>query len=397
MSRLLCLLSLLILIPAFAFSQNPQNGRDDQTVQPASPPVQVVYVLDNATLTTYNIDPQTFQPAVVGTTTMPLGKYSSFVTSPNGQFLYYLENSTYYRANQKLYVYDTNAQGVPGSAPVQGTPANQLLSIVVNPQNTFLYSLAIGSAGPQTTPFTIVRNVINPSTGALSQPVTEATYMLDNDPSGNDCGLEVLGFNPAGTTMYDEIFCTGPHGSGSETFNQRTVDLQTGALGPDEQVYAFSFYAGSGYAAVQFENNLLFAFDQFFDEGPNANLVDIYQTQPINSTPLVNCGASMLAICGNYVNALAHPSGEYVFLGNGSFVTDVLQVDLTTQQLVQVSTVPGNVEKFSPDGSVIYGYNPAPRYIHIAGFNAGDGQITLGGTIELPNAINDFWATSERY
>jgi len=81
-----------------------------------------------------------------------------------------------------------------------------------------------------TTNFAIVRNSINPANGSLSQPVTEATYTLDTGPSSNDCYLEILGFNPAGTALYDGIICSGPHGSGSETFNQRSVDLQTGAL-----------------------------------------------------------------------------------------------------------------------------------------------------------------------
>jgi hypothetical protein len=164
-----------------------------------------------------------------------------------------------------------------------------------------------------------------------------------------------------------------------------------------EQVYAFSWYAASGYANVQFANNLLFAFQSVSNQGPNANIVDIYQLQPFNSAPVINCTTSVLAICGSFTGALAHPSGNYIFLGATTAQTDVVQVDLTTQQLLQLGTVPGVVERLSPDGSVIYGYNPAPRYIHIAGFDAANGQVTLGGTIELTNAINDFWIAAQRY
>jgi hypothetical protein len=226
--------------------------------------------------------------------------------------------------------------------------------------------------------------------------VTDATYALDNDPSGNDCNLDILGFNPAGTTLYDEIFCSGPHGSGSETFNQRTVDSQTGALGPDEQVYSFGMYAGSGYAEVQFENNLLFAFNLFLNQGPNANNVQIYQTQPL-SAALVNCTVSMLAICGDFgTPAYAHPSGKYVFLQDTNDLTDILQVDLTTQRLNQVNTIPENVERFSPDGSVIYGDNPGFSEIRIAGFNAANGEVKLGGSVLLPHVV-DYWIPAERY
>lgn len=398
MRRLLCL---LLLLPSFAFTQNSIARRSESSSSAGKLPsstVQVLYVVDNSVLTTYNVDPQTFQPTAVGTTTMPAAKYADLIPSPNGQFIYYLANPTYSPGHQKLYVFDTNATGVPGSTPVQATNANQFMGVAINPAATFFYSVAVGPAGPQTTNYSIVRSVINPANGSLSQPVTETTYALDNDLSGEDCGLEILGFNPTGTTLYDEIFCSSPHASGSETFNQRSVNLQTGALGADQQVYSFAFYAASGFADVQFANNLLFAFNSFFNQGPNTNTVQIYQTQPISTTPLVNCTTSMLVICGDFgTPAVAHPSGKYVFLSDTNYLTDILQVDLTAQQLTQVNTVPENVDKFSPDGSVIYGDNPDNAEIRIAGFNAANGEVKLGGSVLLPHVIDDYWTVAERY
>ena len=399
MRRSLCL---LLLVPSFALGQNVTSiVRGNQSLPAGSPPsstVEVLYVFDNSVLTTYNVDPQTYEATAVGTTTMPKAKYVSIQTSPDGRFLYYFANPTYYSGHQKLYVFDTDATGVPGSTPVQATNANQLTGVAISPAGTFFYSVAVGTTGQYTTNYAIVRNVISPVNGSLSQPVTEATYTLDSNPSGNDCGLEILGFNPAGTTLYDAILCSGPHGSGSETFNQRSVDVQSGALGADQQVYAFSYYAGSGYAGVQFENNLLFVFDSFYNQGPNANTVQIFPTQPPSTTPLVNCTASMLAVCGDFGSyALAHPSGEYVFLQDTNYLTDILQVDLTTQQLTQVNTIPENVEKFSPDGSVIYGDNPDNGEIRIAGFNATNGEVKLGGSVLLPHVLDDYWIAAERF
>ena len=227
--------------------------------------------------------------------------------------------------------------------------------------------------------------------------MTEATYALDNNVSGNDCYLEILGFNPAGTTLYDGILCSGPHASGSETFNQRSVDLQTGALGADAQDYTFSSYAGSGYAGIQFENNLMFAFDSYYNQGPNANTVQLFQTQPLSTTPLVNCTTTMLTVCGDFTSAYAHVSGKYVFLRDTNYLTDILQVDLNTQQLTQVNTIPGNVARFSPDGSVIYGDNPDNPQIRIAGFNATNGEVKLGGSVLLPHVIDDYWFAAERH
>jgi len=399
MRRSLCL---LMLFPSFALGQNVASiARGNQSLPAGLPPsaaVEVLYVVDNSVLTTYNIDPQTFQATAVGTTTMPSAKFVSIQTSPDGRFLYYFASPTYATGHQKLYVFDTDATGVPGSTPVQATYAKQLIGVAINPAGTFFYSVVMGTVNSNfTTNYAIVRNVIDPVNGSLNQAVTEGTYTLDSDVSGNDCGLEIMGFNPAGTTLYDGILCSSPHGSGSETFNQRSVDLQTGAVGPDEELYTFSYYAASGYAGVQFENNLMFTFNSFFNQGPNANNVQIYQTQPLSTTPLVNCTTSMLTVCGDYTSAYAHPWGKFLFLGETSDLTDILQVDLTTQQLTQVNTVPENVEKLSPDGSVIYGDNTSNAVIRIAGFNAANGAVTLGGSVRLPRWLQDYWTVAERY
>ncbi len=391
MSRALCL---LLCLSSFAFTQTLNRG--SEAAPAPAPPVEVFYVVDGSTLTTYNIDSQTFEPSAVGTTTMPLSKYPRLVTSPNGQFLYYLTDFDFSNTDQMLYVYDTDAMGVPANTPVQAMNAGQLAGLVANPGGTFLYSVAVGSVGQQLTrQYAIVRNTIDPTTGKLTQPVTEATYQLDSDASGNDCSLSALGFNPAGTIMYDGIFCGGPHASGSSTYNQRTVDLQTGALGPDQQVYGFSYYAGSGYANVQFENNFMFAFVSYDNQGPNADVVDVFQL-PNVTTPVVNCTASMLAVCGDFGYPLAHPSGEDVFLQVSNNLTEIGQVNLETQQSVEVNSLPYGVYMFSPDGKIAYGQASGPHEIYISGFNPANGEVKLGGTIHLPHVL-DYWVAAERY
>lgn len=115
------------------------------------------------------------------------------------------------------------------TAHEQTIDAEHLAGLAANPAGTSLYSVVVGSPTQQlTTPYAIVRSVIDPATGKLSNSVAEATYQLDSNASGNDCYLSVLGFNSSGSVLYDGIFCGGPHGSGSTTYNQRSVDLQTG-------------------------------------------------------------------------------------------------------------------------------------------------------------------------
>jgi hypothetical protein len=392
MPRILCL---LLCFSSFGFGQTLNRAENGAS---SSSPVEVLYVIDSSTLTTYNVDQETLQATAVGTTTMPTAAYSSLLTSPNGQFLYYLTNNSNGN-DQKLYVYDTSATGVPAAAPVQTAKASQLSSPEVNPSGTFFYAAAVGPTNQQTqtTQFSIMRNVINPSNGALSAPVAAATYELETGSSSNDCYLALVGFNPAGTTMYDGIICSGPHGSGSLTYNERSVDLQTGALGPDEQVFAYSFYAGSGYADVQFENNLLFAYISPQNQGPNAESVEVYQTQPIESTPLVNCTTSMLAVCGDYGPGLAHPSGQYVFLTDSNGITDIGAVNVSTQEISEVNTLPFSVQKISPDGTIAYGVRSvAPANIEIAGFDAANGKVRVGGSLRLPPGY-DSWYVAERH
>jgi hypothetical protein len=148
---------------------------------------------------------------------------------------------------------------------------------------------------------------------------------------------------------------------------------------------------------VQFANNLLFAFVGYFNQGPNANLVDVYQTSN-PSTPAINCTTAMLAICGDFGSALAHPSGEYVFLSGSTSVTDIGAVNLSTQQISQTSSIPYYVGKFSPDGTIVYAttYVNSTSEIELYGFDVSTGQVTQGGSLSEPSN-EDAWWTTERY
>jgi hypothetical protein len=393
MPRALCL---LVFLSCFAFGQDSAHGAVDSSVP--SSPVQVAYIVGGSTLYTYNVDPQTLQATQVATTTLPESVYPNLVASPNGRFLYYSAYLNNNYENHVLYVYDTSASGAPAATPVQQVTAQQLSGVWVHPSGQFLYSIVLGPENQrqQTTPYSIVRNVVNSENGKLSQAVTEASYTLETGSSSNNCYLWIFGFSPTGTTMYDGILCSGPHGSGSSTYDQRSVDLQKGALGPDQQVYYYSYYAGSENVNVQFANNLMFAFVSYYNQGPNANLVDVYRVSNV-TTPAINCTASMWAVCGDFTYSLAHPSGRYVFLTDPSSATDVGAANLSTQQITQTSSIPSYVQEFSPDGAIVYGSNHinGAWEIDIDGFTVNTGGITQGGTISEPADFAGLW-TAER-
>jgi hypothetical protein len=348
--------------------------------------VQVVYAVNGTTLTTFNVDPQTLQATQAGTTTLRASSSPALVASPNGRFLYYTATTS----DHRLYVYDTNASGVPNSKPAQTVIAKQLFgNVVVHPGGQFLYAVAVGPvyAGP-TANYAIVRNMIDQSNGKISQPVTEASYQLPDIDDAGFCTLNILGFNPAGDTMYDDIFCSYPF-TLSATYNQRSVNLQTGALGPDEELYYWNYEGG--IEIVQFQNNRLFD----FAEPPEyeENTVTVYQAQ-VPLAQIVSCTASMLTVCSDFQYGLAHPSGQYAFLIDPNGLTDVAQVDSTTQQLVQTGTIPYSVQQFSPEGTIAYG--TVGSDIEITGFNVQNGQVTAGGAISL-TAAPDAWLAAQRY
>jgi hypothetical protein len=386
MSRLLCL---LLCFSSFAFAQT--SNTESQGSAPSSA-VQIVYTIDGSTLTTYNVDPETLQAAPVGTTPLLESIYPGLITSQNGHFIYYTAYKDYSQDNHELYVYDTNASGVPNGTPVQQISIKPLIGLVAHPDGKFLYSVEMGPSNGQTSPFAIVRNLIDQSNGRLGASATEAKYVLDTESSGNDCYLAILGFNHAGTTMYDAILCSGPHGSGTSTYYEREVDLQTGALGPDKQVYTWNTYAGSDYENVQFRNNLMFDFAQTMFSGDSVN---VYRVQPNVSTPLINCTSSMSAVCGNFQYSLAHPSGQYVFLFDSTNTTNIGKVNLSTKQIVQTGSIPYEVQEFSPDGSIAYGVNDVngALEIEIYGFNASSGEATQGGIISVPSDLDSWFAT----
>ena len=386
-------ISALLCLTTLAFAQTSLN-----TAAVATAPVQIVYVVDGSTLTTYNVNSQTLQPTQAGMTTMKQSVYPNIVTSPNGHIIYYTAFLDTSQQGQKLYVYNTNSSGVPASQPIQVVGAAGMSSPVVDPTNKFFYVVRHGTIGAQYTTYTIVRYLIDPATGKISQPVTEASYKLNSAVDALNCSLYLTGMNAAGTMLYDAIDCGYPHGGTDITYNERSVNTQTGALGPDQEIYSFNNNSGQDGQTVQFVKGFMF---DFFtpNDMTNGNSVNVYWLKPNVKTPAISCTASMLADCGSFSYALAHPSAQYVFLVMPpSYVTDIAKVEMSSKKIVGTSsTIPYQVQQFSPDGKITYAANDVNTAlnIHIYGFNVNTGQVAAGGLISVPSNL-DFWYAAER-
>jgi hypothetical protein len=361
-----------------------------------------VYVIDGSTLTTYNVDPQTLNASEVGTLTLPETNSASLTPSPNDHFIYYSAYDSGSLSSKHLWIYPTDATGSPQGPPVQELNANNFyVAPAFDPKANFLYQVsAVPAGGGEYENYTIWRYLLNPATGRINYPVAEAKYKLQSGAGGSEgCAVSIVGFNAAGTKMYDEISC-GYHGGASATFNERTVNLETGALGPDLEVYSWNNSSGGG-ENVQFVNNLMF--DLVIPNGyqPGLNSVNVYPVQPnASAAPLIECTASMLEACGYFSGLnLVHPSGKYVFLAISSGTTQIEKVEIGAHKIVDTSNyIPYTVEAFSPDGTIAYGVQGEypSLVLEIYGFSAVTGAVTRGGQIGVPSEI-DPWYTAKRY
>ena len=361
-----------------------------------SSPLQIVYVIDGSTLTTYDINAETLQATEIGTTNLEESVDPRLTTSLNGHVVYYTAYQNINQQGERLYVYDTDSSGVLNTQPVQSISVNGIYSLQVDPNGRFLYMIQEGTGSNGFVPYAIVRAVIDPATGKISQPVAEAKYKLES--STVFCSPSIFGMNASGTKLYDEIFCTYPHGGAEATYNERSVDPQTGTLGRDQKIYYWNNSSGGG-EVVQFVKNLMFDFVIPNNYQQDINEVNVYPLEPNVTTPLIQCTASMLANCGSDNFGLAHPSAQYVFLFNPQQTTDIDQVDLSSKQfLATSSTIPYRVEQLSPDGSIAYAANDLNNglNIQIYGFNVANAQVTSGGSISVPSDLDSWFAVERR-
>jgi hypothetical protein len=69
---------------------------------------------DGTNLYTYDIDSETLQPSLAGTTPYPVPYGAKLATSSDGSFHYFLGSGNGSIGENHIYVYNTNANGVPG-------------------------------------------------------------------------------------------------------------------------------------------------------------------------------------------------------------------------------------------------------------------------------------------
>jgi hypothetical protein len=390
--------SILLCFATLALAQNTASANTSTS----STPVQIVYLIQGTTIVTYNIDTQTLYASQAGSLTVPNAVnnpdvYPGLISVLNGHVLYYVGFDA--QNQQQLWVFATDATGSPQLPVLEEFKVTGFVGMQVDPKANFAYATFVGIP-PQdsyNTPWYIRRYVIDPASGKLSQSQLAATYSLNNGAGGTtDCGLLLLGFNLGGTNLYDEVSCSAHDGSDA-TYNARTVNLTTGALGSDVEVYSWQNGNTGGFESVHFVAGRMFDFVVPFDYAQGYDSVNIYPVMPSTSTPLLTCNAQMLEACG-YSSGVAHPSGKYIFMGIASDSTQIDKVEVSQKKIVDTGNyIPAELSAFSPDGTLVYGTQVENNgyQVPIYGFDIATSEVTPGGVIVLPSNTEAFY-TAER-
>jgi hypothetical protein len=373
---------------ALTASANPGSSLD----------LQVVYLQDGANLTTYNINTDTLTASQAGDPfALPIASFNFLASSLNGKFLYILGNDT--SNNQDIWVFATDYNGEPHGPPIQIIKANGLYNFSLDPVFNFAYGV-LGSLNSQAqSVYKILSFAVDPTTGILSPPIIAAAY-----PVNGPCPPGVLGaypnldgFSTDGKTLYDDWYCNYP-ASTTAIYNERRLKPQSGALGRDVEVFTWSD-GTQGFDTVSFSHDHIIDY-----HSPNGNdtgnNLDIYPVVPNSTQPMIQCTASMLAICGSAIGAIIDPSGKYIFFVNSSFGDNIVQIDIASHRLVDTGqSLPAQVAKFNPEGTIAYTLNISGTsyYLEIYGFDPFTGEITTnGGEISAPSITDTFWPVARK-
>jgi hypothetical protein len=373
-----------VLFFSFLMLVGVANGQAQANVASSSNTVDVLYVQQNDSILTYNVNPQTGEATPVGQplTLNALNNYIGLIPSPKDHFLNVLWFDT---SNKKyLYVYDTDAFGVPQATPVQRMSAIYIAGFQADPNGKYDYALRLWQNAKGEYVSDIRLFTVDPSSGKLTEsPVVQARYAPNYYYTAG-----LFGFNGSGSRMYD-TWSVNFDGEAASTYYYRTVDPNTGALGPDTKFFYWSDWTSSDQVVLT--SNLIVDLSR-----PDS--LQQYQTVKVfrlanNGTPLINCTAAMLAACNTTGNIVVDPSGQYVFLSSGN-VLQVARIDLSNKQIVDTgNSVPGSPQLFfSQDGLLVYAlttdYTTGNGTIQVYRFDKQTGALTAGSQISLSTVWN---------
>jgi hypothetical protein len=313
--------------------------------------------------------------------------------APNAPFLYVLGFTS--TSKEYFWVYATNSTGVPAHSPLQTLSVKPALAqFFIHPSGKFAYSLFLwDTPNPNVGPASdIVLFTVSPTSGKL----TNTRHAVANFAPFFLGQTTINGLSRSGSKLYSDTN-VGYEDVQGDSFDYYTVNGSTGVLG--SAVPFWSFFPesqASGYSA--FSDQLIALWNS--GEDSLAPGIYLYPNTVNPSTPLVFCGALMLAVCEDTADYLAplrfDPAGKFLFLNDDSIHSVLIAaVDLAHGTLRQMtSSIPGNPTNisFSPDEKFVYAVEG--KDVLIDGFNASSGLLTTQRSVSLPLSVNGIVAVS---
>ena len=332
-------------------------------------PGQILYVINNANVSAYSIDPNSLAAAALGSPVSLLpanAGATQFDPSPDAHFLYLVWGDG--QNIQHLSVFQTNSAGVPQLPAMQTLNADSLSQFNMHPSARFAYMLEITSA-----------NGLYQADIRLFHAQNDGTLTEDPQVQGSYGPAYywpafLYGFSADGSKLYDTS--TLPMNS---VYRQRPINLKTGDLGNDNQLIS-----------VNNETDVVIGkviVDQYVsDSNANQGYVDVLFNRLGVRRAAVHCTAAMLSYCATATNVQLDPSSHYLFFTDpATQAVHIVFINLSTKSLndtgnsiPMTSQTPGFV--FSPDGTIVYAMLASDNRVHFYHFDHNSGVIMEAGT-----------------
>ena len=356
---------------------------------PASASTEVVYLTASTSLWTYHVDRNTGVPTQQGPPVI-LDASGPLQPSPNDRFIYVYSYTT-------EYVYATDSRGVPQ------LPAVQALSLAdgsfgtgyleIHPNGTLAYATELmrdveGNFIAKLSKFTI-----DPTTGMMAKSPRAVATFKPNGPCGPGTLAEVYGpnlwgFNPAGTVMYESWYCGYYSGSIRQFFYSRTVNQETGAIGPEKFLFSYSddFALVGGTDVVNFTPVSIIYFKIPYTNNAGLNSVNVYPVT--GGTRLFSGTKTMLEACGYGLWNTPDVTGKFDVIELSPDKSQITKIEYGAKKIVDTGyDVDGTVRAFAPDDALVYTetnhppLNPPVYVIYM--FDNKTGAVKTGGQITI--------------
>jgi hypothetical protein len=340
---------------------------------------QVLYVINNGDISTYAVDKNalTFASSGPAVNLVPTGSLVQFVPAPHDDFLYVLWSDA---GNQEhLSVYATDISGTPLTPALQTLDAPFLYQFNIHRSARFAYMLQVSELSGEYSS-TVRLFYVNSADGKLHEdPKLQGSYgPYDVSPAS------LYGFSTDGTKIY-----LSRQNSQGPFYEQRSLNTQSGAVGPDVVLYQ---PAGGWINSDMLVIGTQVMVDQH--RAPQGTgYLDVLPVIPRPRHHLFRCTASMLPACETATNVQIAPPGKYLFLTDpATQKVHVAQIHFRAKKIEDTgNSIPMTAETpgfaFSPDGTLVYAVLASDSSVHVYSFNSASGQL-IDGASPLPIGSN---------